>query len=252
MNLGTDLPKVDDPIEILNGIVEARQKMLNGFAGRKGIDLEKLEKAFKPTLFTMSLSGEATLYPRLGEMFKEIRRRGAVSFLVTNGLNPEVLAGFKEDELPTQITISTNAPNEKLFKIWHRSTKENAWGKFNESLDVIKNLKNVRRVVRMTLVGVGEEGKFNEMTNSTEENLGEYVELIRKAEPDFVHVKGYKAVGYAKARMGYDNQVWFDKVKEYALKIASELDGYEVAAEDERCCVVMLAKDGKGLRITKI
>jgi len=76
----------------------------------------------------MSLSGEPTLYPKLGEMFKEIRRRGAVSFLVTNGLNPEVLAGFADDELPTQIAISTNAPNEKLFKIWHRSTKENAWG----------------------------------------------------------------------------------------------------------------------------
>jgi tRNA wybutosine-synthesizing protein 1 len=203
----------------------------------------------------MSLSGEATLYPRLGEMFKEIRKRGAVSFLVTNGLNPDVIRNFKEDELPTQITISTNAPNEKLFKIWHRSVKQNAWETFNETLDVIKSLKGkVRRVIRLTLVDIGEEGKFNETTNMSEENVIEYCNLIRKAEPDFVHVKGYKSVGYARARMGYDNQPWFEAVKDYTKKLEKELsnDGYKIAAEDERCCVVMLAKDNTKLKIEKI
>jgi len=333
MNLGTELPIVDEPVEIIDGIVEARKKLLNGFAGRKGIDLEKLERAFEPSLFTMSLSGEATLYPRLGEMFKEIRRRGAVSFLVTNGLNPEVLARFKEGELPTQITISMNAPNERLFSIWHRSSKPEAWESFNKSLDVLSALRGkVRRAVRLTLVKrkgsqsappqvPSEEGKIAEelgleksgkahashgkahralrdgdlakwdgLTNMSEENVGEYVELIKRASPDFVHVKGYKAIGYAKARMGYDKQVWFDSVRRYAIKILEELNNgevhsssgdvhashgkvqspcdwkgslrgglakddsgcnYEIAAEDERCCVVMLAKKGKKLRIEK-
>jgi len=199
-------------------------------------------------LYTMSLSGEPTLYPRLGEMFAEIRKRNAVSFLVTNGLNPDVIANL--ETLPTQITVSTNAPNEKLFKIWHRSTKKNAWKKFNETLDVIRGLQGkVRRVIRLTLVDKGKEGKFNEMTNMIEKNVSEYVDLIEKAEPDFVHVKGYKSVGYARARMGYDNQPWFDAVKEYALKICAGLEDYEVAAEDERCCVVMLAKKGMKLKI---
>ncbi len=40
MNLGTELPSVDDPVEILDGIVEARKKLLVGFRGRKGIDLK--------------------------------------------------------------------------------------------------------------------------------------------------------------------------------------------------------------------
>ena len=31
MNLGTNLPNIDDPVEILNGIVEARKKLLMGF-----------------------------------------------------------------------------------------------------------------------------------------------------------------------------------------------------------------------------
>jgi tRNA wybutosine-synthesizing protein 1 len=251
LNLGTELPCVDDPVEILDEIVAERRKLLEGFRGREGIDVEKLERALEPSLYTMSLSGEATLYPRLGEMFKEIRLRGAVSFLVTNGLNPSVLRNL--ETLPTQLTISMNAPNENLFKIWHRSSVKDAWGLFNESLDVMSLLKGkVRRVVRMTLVDVGEEGKFNETTNMSKENVGEYCDLIRKAEPDFVHVKGYKSVGYARGRMGYDNQPWFDAVKDYALKICDRLDGYEIAAEDERCCVVVLKKKGGiGLRIEK-
>jgi len=263
LNLGTELPKVDDPVEILDGIVEARKKLLEGFRGRKGVDLKKFEEALEPKLYTTSLSGEPTLYPRLGEMFTEIRKRGAVSFLVTNGLNPDVIKNFTDEELPTQITVSTNAPNKKLFDIWHRSTKPNAWDVFNETLDVIREMKGrVRRVIRLTLVDVGDapnghdsgepDGKFNETTNMSEENIGEYCDLIRKAEPDFVHVKGYKSVGYARARMGYDKQPWFDAVKDYALKMAEKLDDYEIAAEDERSCVVMLARDGAKLKIEKV
>ena len=200
----------------------------------------------------MSLSGEPTLYPRLGEMFKEIRRRGAVSFLVTNGLNPEVIAELKKSELPTQITLSMNAPNEKLFKQWHRSTKKNAWKKFNETLDVLKSLGGkVRRVVRLTLVREG-SGLLGELTNMSDGNVAEYGDLIRKAEPDFVHVKGYMSVGYARKRMGYDKQPWFRDVKAFAEKLADELDDYKIAAEDERSCVVMLARDGVKLKIDKV
>ena len=236
----------------MDGIVEARKKLLEGFRGREGIDIEKLEAAMEPKLYTTSLSGEPTLYPRLGEMFREIRRRGAVSFLVTNGLNPEVIAGFSDEDLPTQITVSTNAPNKRLFDIWHRSTKKNAWDEFLKTLDVIRGMKGrVRRVIRMTLVDIGEEGEFAKVTNMLDENVGEYCDLIRRAEPDFVHVKGYKSVGYARGRMGYDNQPWFDAVKDYALKLAEKLDGYEIAAEDERSCVVCISRKGAKLKIEK-
>lgn len=255
MNLGTTLPIIEDPKEILDGIIEARKKLLLGMKGSKKANLQKLEDGLEPKLYTMSLSGEPTLYPRIGEMFKEIRRRGAVSFLVTNGLNPEVIRNFKIDEFPTQITVSTNAPNESLFKIWHRSLKPNAWEIFNETLDLIKSLDGiVRRVIRLTLVDVGQEGEFKDITNMTEDNVKEYSNLIRKASPDFIHVKGYKSVGYARTRMGYDNQPWFEAVKEYAKKLENELskDGYKIAAEDERSAVVMLAKEGVKLKIEKI
>ena len=301
MNLGTELPSVDNPVEILDGIIAKRREMLMGMKGNKLVDKNKFDEAIEPKLFTMSLSGEATLYPRLGEMFAEIRRRGAVSFLVTNGLNPDALRKLESTGLPTQLVISTNAPNEELFLKWHRSTRKDAWNVFLESLDVMRELKGkTRRVIRLTLVKEGEEGEFAGMTNMANSGVGgresvvvgkniidEYVELIKRAAPDFVHVKGYKAVGFAKDRMGYDNQVWHDEVRKFSEKILERLnvedigeaqtssgkaqsddwrssshgDGglaseglcrYSIGAEDERSCVVALVRDGVEMGINRV
>ena len=252
MNLGTELPAVDNPVEILDGIIEKRREMLMGMKGNKEVDALTFEEDISPKLFTMSLSGEATLYPRLGEMFAEIRRRGAVSFLVTNGLNPSALRDLEKTGLPTQLVISCNAPNENLFVRWHRSTKDNPWETFLESLDVMKSLEGkVRRVIRLTLVKEGDEGEFGSMMNMSEDNLDEYVSLIRRAAPDFVHVKGYKAVGFARDRMGYDNQVWHEEVLEFAKRIAEKLGCFKVGAEDDRRCVVALVRDGVDMGIEK-
>ncbi|MBT6690111.1 4-demethylwyosine synthase TYW1 [archaeon] len=288
MNLGTELPSVDDPVEILDGIVAKRREMLQGMKGNADVDSESFEKDIEPSLFTMSLSGESTLYPRLGEMFAEIRRRGAVSFLVSNGLNPEAIKRLERVErkneprttrtnadnekmeqdfvsgLPTQLVISCNAPNEELFLKWHRSSVRDAWVKFGESLDVMRELKGkVRRVVRLTLVKEGSEGEFGEMSNMVKESgvggrelgvgeddmIDEYVSLIKRAEPDFVHVKGYKAVGYAKERMGYDNQVWHEGIKEFARALGERLGDFSVGAEDDRSCVVALVRKSVDMKI---
>jgi tRNA wybutosine-synthesizing protein 1 len=266
LSLGSTLPEVQDPKEILDGIVEVRKKMLMGFKGRKGMDKKKFEESLEPKLYTMSLSGEPTIYPRLGEMFKEIRKRKAVSFLVTNGLNSKAIKKLEKEGLPTQITVSTNAPNERLFDIWHRSCKKDAWKEFNKTLDVIKKLKGsrgddpkgpkVRRVIRLTLVRKSENsaGEYLDLTNMADEHVKEYASLVRKAEPDFIHVKGFMSVGYARNRLGYDKQPWFADVKSFAKKLEKELslDKYKIAAEDERSCVVMLAKKGAKLKITRV
>ena len=249
LTLGDKMEEIDDPIEILDGIVEERKKLMMGFGGNNKVDKKKLKKAYEPSLYTMSLSGEPTIYPRLGEMFAEIRRRDAISFLVTNGLNPAALKNLEKEGLPTQITISTNAPNEELFSKWHRTKKKDAWKKFNQSLEVLASLEGkVRRVVRMTLVKEGDGG----LTNMSEKNVNEYVSLIKKANPDFIHVKGFMSVGYARDRMGYDKMPWFKEVKEYALKILKNLEEYEISGEDERCNVVLISKKGKKLKIKKV
>ncbi len=261
MNLGSCLneKEVDDPKEILEKIIEARKKLLMGFKGNKNVDPKKFAESLEPTLFTMSLSGEPTIYPKLSGLIKEIRKRKAVSFLVTNGQNPDAIAKLdKENALPTQLTVSMNAPNEKLFTAWHRSTNKDAWEKFNRTLDLMKKLKGkVRRALRMTLVKKGEtknkNKEFNDISNMEDENVEEYAKLIKKAQPDFIHVKGFMSVGYARDRMGYDKMPWHKEVKEFAEKLVNTKmlseDGYKVLDEEERSCVVVLGKNKKDMKI---
>jgi len=255
MNLGTKLDKIDDPIKILDRIINERKRLLIGMKGIKDLDKKKFDDALIPKLYTMSLSGEPTIYPRLGEMFKEIRKRGAVSFLVTNGLNPEALNNLTKNggEFPTQITVSTNAPNEELFKTWHRSTKKDAWKVFNKTLDIIASLRGVvRRAIRLTLVNGSDKGVFSDLTNMSDENIKEYASLICKAIPDFVHVKGYKSVGYARKRMDYDKQPWHKEIKVFSKKLEALLPDYKIKAEYERSCLVMLAHKDSIVKIDKI
>lgn len=259
----SDTNTLDEPKEILDGIVAMRKKMLMGFKGRSSIDKERFEEIIHPKLFTMSLSGEATLYPKLGELFSEIRKRGAVSFLVTNGLNPDVIKRLAEKhELPTQIALSTNAPNEKLYKLWHRSRDKDAWKKFNQTVELFRELKGkVRRAIRLTLVRepLG-GGTFGTWTNMAKENAGEYADIIMRAEPDLIHIKGFKSVGYSRERLAYDKQPWFKDIVEYARLIEEELARrdvnkkfeYKIQAEDARSCVVMLSRKGFELKIKEV
>ncbi len=260
MNLGAKLNIIDEPEKIINEITKARADLLMGFKGNKNVSEKKFKEAISPNIFTFSLSGEPTIYPRLGELISLIRKRNSISFLVTNGLNPEAIEKLeKENSLPTQLTISC-LPNEKLFRIWCRTTKKNAWKEFNKTLDILKNLKaKTRRVIRLTLVKSGDKkSKFKNITNMDDENIKEYAEIIKKAEPDFIHVKGFMSMGYARERMGYDKQPWHYEVKRFAenllkqLKKFKETNEYKILGEEKRSCVILLGKNKKDLKIKKV
>jgi tRNA wybutosine-synthesizing protein 1 len=254
---GDKLSECDSPKEIIEGVIAARKKLLNGFWGNEKADKKKLKEAEEPTLFTFSLSGEPTLYPDLAGLIKEVRKRKAVSFLVTNGLCPEkILELEKKKSLPTQITVSTNAPNETLFKFWHRSSDKNAWKKFNETIDVLGKLKGkVRRVIRLTLVKSMEgESKISKLTNMSDENLKEYVEMIQRAKPDMIHVKAFKSLGFSRKRLPYEKGPFHTEIVEFSKKLEAALkkEGYKIVGEHERSCFVLLAKDKKMLKIKEV
>lgn len=201
----------------------------------------------------MSLSGEPTLYPKIDGLIREIRKRKAISFLVTNGQNPNTLKKLeKNNALPTQMTISLNAPNEKLFKIWHNSLRKDGWKRINESLKLMKTLKGkTRRVVRLTLVREGNEKEKNKISNMKPEHAREYADLIKEAEPDFIHVKGFKALGYSRKRLSYEKQPFHEEIQEFAKKLLGELkkEGYKILGEENRSCIVLIGKDKNRMKI---
>ncbi len=258
-SIPNEVKNPEDPEKIIEGLFNERKKLLLGFGGNDKTYKKKYKDALTPSLVTFSLTGEATLYPRLGEMIKLLRKKKIITFLVTNGQNPEAILKLKrEGSLPTQLTISTNAPNKELFKKWHNSFNKDAWEKFNGTLGVMRGLGGkCRRCIRMTIVPVGKNknSSLNDLTNMTDGLVPQYVKMIEKAQPDFIHVKGYTSIGHARARMGYDKMPWFKDVREYSKKILNELHKtskeWKILASDERSCVVVIGKSKKNMKIVE-
>ena len=260
-NLGKKMKKsdVDDPKTILDKIVKARKKLMTGHGGDKNVPRKKYLESLEPTLFTLSLSGEPTIYPKLPELIKEIRKRKAISFIVSNGQNPEMIKKLEKNKaLPTQLTISMNAPNKELFQVWHNSKNRDAWKKFNQTLDIIKKLQGkTRRAIRLTLVKELHTGtKLDKITNMSDKNVKEYADLIKKADPDFIHIKGFKSLGYSRKRLQYDKQPFHPEVKDFTKKLLKELKEWDktwkIQGEVERSCVFLLSRlNKKDLKIKK-
>jgi len=251
LTAGTDMKSVkeiDNPKEIIKGCIEGQRKMLTGFKGNPKINMKKFKQAQEPMQFAISLVGEPTLYPKLGEMISELRNQGKTSFVVTNGLQPAVLSKLsKESNLPTQLYISLNCPNKKMYSAWHKSSVKNAWEKFNETLKLFENLKRkTRTVIRMTLV---------KDLNMKPEHVEEYIKLIKKAKPDFLEIKGFMSVGFSRKRIGYESMPRHELVRDYAERIAIGLnevgEKYKVLDEHELSAVVLLGKDEKRMKIRK-
>ncbi|KYH41899.1 MAG: wyosine biosynthesis protein TYW1, partial [Candidatus Bathyarchaeota archaeon B63] len=81
----------DEPARIIDEAIEQRRLLLSGWKGNPRVDRGKFEEALKPTMMTMSLTGEPTLYPMISDMIVEAEKRGMITFLVTNGTVPESL-----------------------------------------------------------------------------------------------------------------------------------------------------------------
>lgn len=234
---------IDNPREIINGCIEAQKKLLIGFKGYGKTNKKKFKEAQEPMQFAISLTGEPTLYPKLGELIKELRKEGKTTFVVTNGLMPSLLSKLnKERNLPTQLYLSLNSPNKEMYDKWHRSSVKDAWKKFNETLSLFPKLKT-RKVIRMTLV---------KELNDKDEFIKDYARLIKKAKPDFIEVKSYMAIGFSRYRkgLGYEKMLSHKEIKDYSKKLAKELNsGYKILAEHKLSRVVLIGKDRKRMRI---
>jgi len=239
-----NLKHLDNPKEIIENCILAQGKLLSGFKGNKKINMKKFEESKEPMQFAISLTGEPTLYPKLGELIKELRKQGKTSFVVTNGLGPAGLSKLiKEGNLPTQIYLSLNCYDKKSYDLWHKSSVKNAWNVFNKTLELFSKL-NTRTVIRMTLV---------KDINMKSEQVEKYVKLIKKAKPDFIEVKGFISVGFARKRMGYDMMPNHEEIRDYSERIAICLGKpYKILDEHKASKVVLIGKDKKKMKIKKI
>jgi tRNA wybutosine-synthesizing protein 1 len=249
--------KIDSPKKIIDECINAQRRLLLGFKrntdGKKKqlskADMKKYIEAQEPTQFAISLSGEPTMYKKIGELIGELTKRGKTSFLVTNGLYPEKIKELsKKKQLPTQLYVSVNSPNKKMYEEFHRSSIKNAWGKLNETLEILPLLKKkTRTVFRMNMV---------KNMNMEKEHAQEYALLIKKARPLFIEVKGFMSIGFARKRLGYERMPKFEDIFDFSKLLSEELkkigEDYKILDMHEFSRVVVLGKNKKDLKIKKI
>ncbi len=226
---------VDDPIEIVTESKEAHQSLLNGFGGSPTANKAMYEKAKTVKHVALSLTGEPIFYPRINEAIEEFNRQGISTFLVTNAQYPEQMRDLKP---VTQLYISIDAPTKEALKHVDKPLFKDNWERLMQSLDYMKEKKQ-RTCIRLTMI----KG-INNL------DFDKYAELIKRADSDFVEIKGYMFVGASTSRLKRENMPLHEEVVEYAKELEKHISGYEIVTDHPQSCVVMLAKktfkkDGK-------
>ena len=230
----TGASKWDEPEEIVEASVEAQLKILTGYKGNPKTNREKFRAALKPRHVAISLAGEPTLYPQLGELIKCFHRRGFTTFLVSNGTVPEALTKLSEE--PTQLYVSLCAYDEQSFQKTCRPQIPRAWEKLNQTLASLPSFK-CPTVLRLTLV---------RHLNMKHPEL--YAKFIEKANPTYIEPKAYMHVGFSRLRLGFENMPTHEEIRNFAEELAKET-GYHVLDEAPDSRVVLLSRLEKAIRL---
>ncbi|MEM4221896.1 MAG: 4-demethylwyosine synthase TYW1 [archaeon] len=225
-----ELPTLySEPEEIFEESIKAQRELLFGL---KPIANPKLfEEALNPNQVAISLDGEPTLYPHLPDLIEIYKKNGFTTFVVTNGQNPEMLERIN----PTQLYVSLDSTSEEMYKKVNRPILGASFNKLMESLTMLSSLKT-RTVVRITLI------------KGVNADVDGYVKILEKAQPDFVEIKSYMAVGFSRNRLGMDFMLSHEEIKNFS-KIISERTGFKIMNEQPISRVVLLSSGKKPTKI---
>lgn len=220
----------DRPEQIFEGLIREQRQLLSGFKGNPKVDSRLFKEAMNPKHMAISLDGEPTLYPYLADLIKLAYEYGMTTFLVTNGTNPERLRDLiDENAEPTNLYISLYGPDRETHVRMCRPIIRDSWIKLNESLELMPSFTKSRRVIRLTLVkGYNMRG------------IEEYLELIKKARPDYVECKAYMHVGESQKRLPREAMPSMEDIIEFSEKLSMIL-GYKVVFHDSTSRVSILA-----------
>lgn len=222
-----ELENIDEPKEIVSGMLKAQKEFMTGYLGEEIVDKKKLEEAMTPKHAAISLVGEPLLYPKMSELLDEFHKRGMTTFVVTNGTLPSALKNLKT--LPTQLYITLPAPDRETY-LKTCMPKKDYWDDIIKSLKIMKTLKT-RKVVRLTLV------KEVNMLKPKE-----YSKLALLAAPHFIECKAFMSVGSSRKRLPYEAMPFHNEIMNFSKELAQSI-GWKIIDENKRSRVALLAKE---------
>ncbi len=223
----------DGPDAIVENSFETQRNLLSGYRGNPNVDHKKLREAYQPTQVAISLTGEPTLYPHIGELLQAYEEKRCTTFLVTNGSLPQILARLNHE--PTQLYVSVPAPTQQLLKGLCRPAFSDSWDRLEQTLSLLSVFK-CPTVMRITLLrGVNLE------------TASEYAKLVTKANPTYIEAKAYMYVGFSRQRLKFESMPNHQEIRQFAAKLAEETS-YNVIAESDESRVVLLSVLNKAIR----
>ena len=220
-----------DPLELLYESVRAQRRLLTGYGGHDLVPREKYLEAQDPKHVAISLNGEPTLYRNLSEYMELCHNHGMTTMLVTNGTLPKTLENL--DTLPTQLYVSVDAPNKKIFdEVCRPKWNDSAWEKFEETIDLLPSL-DTRIVCRHTMMkGINMDSK----------SIAEFAELDKRADPDWIEAKGYVYVGHSRENLSVDNMPSFDDIMDFSNHLAPMVD-MEILSSSRPSRVALIGRE---------
>ncbi len=234
-----EFKEYDEPQEIIDSCVKRKRELLSGYPGNPKANQKKVREALDlfPSHWAISLSGEPTLYPKLGEMIDALKANPEVRsvFVVTNGEEPQVLKKLMENnQLPHQLYISVeSAFLNKYLQICQPVLKD-GWQRLNQSLSLIEQItKKARVVLRITMI---------KGLNDSEKDAKGFAELIDRYKPDFVEIKAYMFLGYSRKRLKIENMPIHEEVKKFSNKILGYSQEFRYESEYVASRIVLLKR----------
>ncbi len=229
------MPYADDPEELARAVIEEQRRLLSGYKGHPRVDPRILEEAMDPKHVAISLTGEPTLYRRLGELISAFHRLGLTTFLVTRGVRPDVLANLVEE--PSQLYVSIEAHNREMFEKLDRPLVPRAWELINKTLEILPSFSSPTAIRITAIKGI----------NMSREDAKGFAKMLERAQPTYIEVKAYMYVGASRRRLSKENMPRHEEVRRFAEMIAEELS-YPVVSESMPSRVVLLSRLKKPIR----
>lgn len=234
--VGTNWRWVVDPPELIfNGVKENHYKKIKMMRGVPGVRAERFAEAMQVRHCALSLVGEPIFYPHINEIVEMLHKEHISSFLVCNAQHPDQLAALKH---VTQLYVSIDASNKDSLRKIDRPLHRDFWERFQRCLEILREKRfRQRTVFRLTLV----KG-FN-----IDDEVAGYADLVEKALPCFVEVKGVTYCGTStssNAGLSMANVPFYEEVCEFVTALDRELNRrgleYGIAAEHAHSCCILL------------